>query len=400
MNRSYRLVSAIVVVLLITAGSASATLTRVRALGGGLSYVDDDAGATLWYTSLLDYPDRAVLDIGDVNLDHGGNGLGNSGGGIHLALDHPHERTCIGLYLQDTLPAEAPGGAITLLGAHRFGALALGFKAGFTSYFAGENSTETYGYGRGIYFHDYGLAGRWDASPSVSGDLAFDLVNVQGDAGEEDLWYLPYQQNWSTWGVRTRWFVRVSDEVVLVPLIDHRHDDRPAASVTIGAPADRHAYRNAFGVGFQVQTDEANLILISGEYRRIRERESRILGESTSWLFDRTDLTAHEVTARVGIESTVRPWLVLRGSLQYLRLQNERLSARGHTLPDVPDRWAQSRSIMVYTPVTIGVGLALAPFTADVTLNTRWRETYGAFPFTVTPAPAGTYTAITVGYLF
>ncbi len=400
MIRSDRLAIAALVVSLVLAGQASATLTRVRALGGGLSYLEDDANATLWYARLVDYPDRAVFDVGDIPIDAGGGGLANSGGGLHVGMSRTDPRTCLGVYVQDTLPADAPGGGITLLGAHRFGGLALGLKAGLTSYFNGENTTETYGAGQGLYYHDFGLGAAVDLSPRLQTDLAVDLVNVQGDAASQDLYALPYQQSWSTWGVRARAAMTVSDVVTLVPMISHRRDDRALFAPQLGSPADLHMFENIFGVGFRVRTDDANLIIVSGEYRRLHERQTRIVGAALAWDYDSADLSSNEVHARVGLESTVRPWLVVRAAMQYVRLQHDRLTTRGHTVPDEPDRWAESTSIQVLTPVTLGAGVALAPFTVDVTLNTRWREVYGVFPFGATPAPTGTYTVITVGYAF
>ena len=64
---------AILAAALVAAAPASATLTRARTLGGDLHYFEDDAGVTVWYGALLDYPDQAVLDLGDYDHDASGS---------------------------------------------------------------------------------------------------------------------------------------------------------------------------------------------------------------------------------------------------------------------------------------------------------------------------------------
>jgi hypothetical protein len=396
------LLLAVLAATLLAAGPASATLTRARTLGGDLNYFEDDAGVTAWYGALLDYPDQAVLDLGD--YDHDGEGAWNqrtsgTAGAFHAILD-AGGRWGVAAYLQEDLPAGAPGGGATLIGAHRLGRVDLALRAQFTSYFEGANSTEVDGFGQSLYFHGYGLGLRWDLSDRVYADLAGDLVNVQGDDTDQDLWSLPPQQTWSTWTARARCFVAVGEHSVLVPVLDHRQDDRQVVAEVIGAPADQHARLTAAGLGFNLLPDPDNLIVVSAEYRWGHERHERLRGDSTVWDYDASELEYNEVHARVGVESRVLPWLTLRGAISYLRLQQELLATRVETSAGEPDRWLEEKSIEVLTPVTLGFALHLGSFQADVLLNARRSETYGTVPFGPTPAADGTYTAITLGYSF
>jgi len=394
---------AAVVLFAALAAPASATLTRVRTLGDGASYLEDDSNALVWFASLVDYPDQAVLDLGDLDHDAPGSlnqSLTNSAGGFHARLDQAGRWGTVGLYVQEDLPAGAPGGAVTLLWARELGEVVLGLKGSFSSYFEGENSTETVGYGESLYFHVYGASARWDVNDGLYGDLAYEIVNVQGDAAEQGSYSLPPQQTWSTWGARTRWFVAASPTVVVVPVFDHRQDDRQVYAEIPAAPADQHAYRTAVGCGVNLLADPDNLVVVSAEYRWGRELYDRLVDQSTSWEYDHSDRHYEEIQARVGLESRVLPWLAVRGSLQYLRLQDELRKTRGHTLPEDPDRWAEDQSITILTPITLGVGLFAGPFQADLVLNARWGETYGTFPFTASPQERGTYTGITFGYRF
>ncbi len=393
---------ATLVAALLCAGQASATLTRARTLGGNLNYFEDDAGVIVWYAALLDYPNQAVFDLGD--YDHDGDGAWNqrttgTAGGFHAKLDQAGT-WAVGLYLQEDLPQDAPGGGATLLAAHQFGNVGLGLRGQFTSYFEGANSTETDGYGESLYFHSYGLGARWDVSDGVYGDIAGELVNVQGDAANQDLWTLPPQQAWSTWGARTRWFVATGETTVLVPVLDHRQDDRHVYAAILDAPADMHSRLTAAGLGLNLLPDPDNLVIVSGEYRWGHEQFDRQVGNSTSWEYDQSDLIYNEVHARVGVESRVLPWLTLRGALSYYRLQQEQLATRGETVPGEADRWLESKSIDVSTPVTLGFGFHFGSFQADLLLNARWTETYGTFPFGPTPETRGTYSALTLGYRF
>lgn len=176
--------------LLALAAPAFATMARLRALGDGASYLEDDANVLVWFASLVDYPDQVVLDLG--HYDHDAEGslnrrLGAAAGGLHARLDRARRWGTLGIYAQEELPGGAPGGAFTLLGARSFGRLALGCKAMFSTYYQGSNSTDFDGHGKGLYFHAYGLAARWDLGDGLYGDLAGEIVNTQGDAAEEDL---------------------------------------------------------------------------------------------------------------------------------------------------------------------------------------------------------------------
>jgi hypothetical protein len=394
---------ALTLAFLLAAADAHATLTRTGALGGGADYLEDDAAAMVWYAALLDYPDQAVLALGD--YDHDADGSWNrrtlgGGGALHAALGPGGDWATLGVYAQEDLPEGEPGGGIDLLAARRFGRLGLALRGGFTSYSRGANSTETDGSGESLYYHSYGVGARWDMSDDVYADLAGEIVNVQGDAAEEDLWRLPTQQTWSTWGLRTRWFVAAGENLAIVPLLDYRRDDRQAYDPTVAAPADRHAWRTTAGVGFDLLPDGDNLVVVSAEYRQGRQRHDRLPGSSTMWEYDAADLRYKEIHVRVGLESRVLAWLTLRGGLAYQRLQRELRAERGDTLPDQPDRWYEDKDIDVLVPVTLGLGLHLGAIHADVLLNGRHPATWGTFPFGPTSAEEGTFTSVTVGYDF
>ena len=407
---SLLIVLAAVALAAIAPPEAAATLARVRGLGDGAAYLEDDANVLTWFASLVDHPDRVVLDLGHLDHDRAGSlnrTLSGGGGGLHAQLDRAGHWGTLGLYVQETLPAGAPGGAITLLGARRFGKLAVGGKAMFSSHYEGSNATEIYGEGEGLYFHAFGLSTRWSVRPGLTGDIAAEIVNVQGDAGRQDLWYLPYQQAWTTWGARTRWFLALSEVATLVPAFDHRQDDRQALAALLDAPADRHARRTAAGLGMNLQPaghDQQpfgqTLVVISGELSWGRERNTRLPDSGFIYEYDRSDATYREVHARVGLETMVQPWLTIRGALQYYRLQNEVDAARGLTDEGRPVRWLEERRIQVLTPITLGVSLHAGPFQADLVLNARWTETYGTFPFGPVASARGTYTGVVLGYRF
>ncbi len=382
----------------VAATPAGATLARQRALGDGAAYVEDDANVLVWFASLVDYPDQLVLDFG--HLDHDARGFRGSGGGLHAQLDRAGRWGTAGLYVQERLPAGAPGGAVSLLGARAFGRLALGAKAMFSSHFEGSNATGSYGHGEGLYLHSFGLAARWDVRPGLYGDLAGEVVNVQYDGSEQDLWSLPYQQTWSTWGARARCFVGLNQSAALVPVLDHRRDERPAYAAVLAAPADLAARRTAAGLGLNLLPDADNLVIISGEYCWGHERHDRLAGMSWVYEYDRAAVEYNEIHARVGFESRVLPWLSLRGALQYWRLQHELVAERESVLGAEADRWFADRSIRVLAPVTLGVGLHAGALQADVVFNARWTETYGAFPFGPQAGQRGTYTGVVLGYRF
>ncbi len=404
MPRCQRLVTvAVALVLLATSIAAHASDPRVRALGDGADYFEDDTTPLSWFGALVDYPDQLLLDLGEYDHDGGGSlneRLLGGGGGAYLSLDEAGRWGVLGLYVQEDLPTGAPGGAITAMGARRFGPLSLGLRAMLTSHFDGENSTETWGHGESLYIHSYGTGARWDVSDRLYGDVALEIVNTKSDAAEEELWSLPASSVWTSWGARTRWFYALNEEVVLVPLADHRRDDRQVLSTGLEAPADQHAWQSSLGLGVNLLRDPDNLVLISGEWRWGTEEHERLRGQSTGWEYDASDLDYHEIHARVGMESRVLPWLTVRGSLQYLRLQREQAYLRGEVVQDDPDRWAEVRTIRVRTPITLGCALHAGAFQADVVFNGHWTQAPGTVPFSARPLDTGTYSGLSLRYHF
>lgn len=395
--------AAVLALLALAATAALAGAPRVRALGDASAYFEDDSAPLSWFGALVDYPDQLVLDLGE--YDHNGSGSLNQrllggGGGIHLRLDEAGRRGVLGIYVQEDLPADAPGGAITVMGARRFGRLSLGLRAMLTSHFDGENSNETWGRGESLYIHSFGLGGRWDAGDRLYGDLALEIANTTSDAADESLWSLPASSVWTGWGARTRWFWAVGEQAVLVPLLDHRRDDRPLLSEAIAAPADQEAQQSSLGLGLNLLPDPDNLMLVSGEWRWGTEEHRRLRGRSTGWDYDASEIDYHEIHVRVGLESRVLPWLSLRGSIQYLRLQQEQRLLRGDLVHDDPDRWAVSQVIDVNTPVTLGCALHAGAFQADLVFNGHWTQPPGTLPFGARPLDSGTYSGLSLRYLF
>lgn len=389
--------------VLAAAAPAGATLARLRALGDGSAYLEDDANVLAWFASLVDYPDQIVLDLGHLDHDAAGSlnrSLDGTAGSVHARLGRAGRWGTLGIQVQETLPAGAPGGAVTTLYARAFGKLALGGKAMFSSHFEGANSSASYGHGEALYFHLFGLAGRLDVADGLYGDLAGEIVNTQGDAGEQDLWQLPAGNTWTSWCARTRWFVGLNETTALVPACDHRQDDRKVYDATLAAPADRHARRTAVGCGLNLLPNADNLVVISGELAWGRDRRELLPDSAVLYELDRADLTYREVHARVGLETRVLPWLSVRGALQYWRLQHEERATRGRLWDGQPERWSETQAITVLTPVTLGVGLHAGPLQADLVLNARWVETCGTFPFGPQQVERGTYTGIVLGYRF
>jgi len=401
MNRCQRALFAILALSLAT--TTLATEPRMRALGDGDVYLEDDTGPLTWYGALVDYPDQLVLDFGE--YDHDGSGTFNermqgAGGGVNLRLDDRGHWGVLGLYVQEDLPADTPGGAITLLGARRFGRLSLGLRAMLTSHFDGENSTETWGVGESLYIHAYGAAGRWDHSDRLYGDVAWEIVNTKSDAAVEEQWSLPANSTWASWATRTRWFWSASETVVLVPAFDFRYDDRSIVSETVGAPVDLDAWQSSGGIGVNLLRDPDTLILISGEWRWGTEEHTRIPGSSTGWDYDTSDLDYHEIHARMGLETRVSPWLTLRGSVQYVRMQRELMYTRGEFSGGVAERWAEDTKIKVRAPITLGCSLHAGPFQADLVFNGQWSEAPGTIPFAPRPLETDTFSGLTLRYLF
>ncbi|MEZ4388100.1 MAG: hypothetical protein R3D98_11090 [Candidatus Krumholzibacteriia bacterium] len=369
MPRPTRLLLAAACLLL--AGPALASADRVRALGGVPDLVEDDSGVLRWYGAVVDYPDLGVLHLGD--WAHRRNGaargdLAGRGGGVHVQLDPDGRWGTAALHFGEDLPAPDPGGWIQAVWGRRFGSLSLALAFRATSW-SDASSTPTAALDGGSRFlHLLGLGARWDLTDRTYVDLAADAQESEVDfyrrggsvpLAEEDL------GGWDSFGVRGRVFHELSDNLVWVGRLAWFRDTRPITDPVIDDLVDFDADHFRGGFACHLLPDPDNLVIISGDYRRLEDTRRARHPFDAAW--ERGWRLWWRIDARVAVESRVLPWLTLRAAASYRRHVDEQ---------QYKYEWATDYTEIAYryqvrvdTPVTVGAGLHLGQFDCDVVVN-------------------------------
>lgn len=369
MPRPLRL--SLAVLLLLLALPALASSSRVRALGGVPDLIEDASGALRWYGALVDYPDLGTLHLGDWAHSRAGaarGDLASRGGGVHVQLDQGGRWGTVAMHFGEDLPAPDPGGWFQAMWGRRLGdvTVALAFRA---SSWSDATSTPTAALEGGSRFtHLLGLGVRWDVSDATYVDLAIDAMESEVDyyrrggdhpVAEEDL------GDWDSLGVRGRAFHQLTDKLVWVGRLAWFRDLRPITDDAFDDLVNLDARHFRGGFGFHLLTDPDNLVIISGDYRRLEDRRDARHPFIAAW----TDGWREwwRIDARVGVESRVLPWLTLRASASYRRHVNEQQYQ--YRWADDFAETAYDYDIRVDTPVTVGLGLHLGRFDCDVVVN-------------------------------
>jgi hypothetical protein len=380
---------------------AFATTSRLRSLGGQADYLEDDANVLRWYGSLVDYPQRAVLELGSWSHDAGGSLPGrvtNQGGGLHAQFD-PDQTWGVGaVYFGEDLPAPDGGGWINLLAARRFGKVAVGgsFRA---SSFSDAASNHVSGWldGSSNFVHDFGLGIRWDLSDGLYLDLAGNRKHVSIDYYDSEH-FIAYDgaHGWDSFGLRGRLFHGLTDQVAAVYRLDWVRDVRLLVDPDLADLAKQDADNLAAGVGLNYLPDPDNLLVLSVDYRRLEDiRRAR---NPFYAAFERSVRDWWRLDVRCGLESRLLPWLTLRAAASYRRTVDE--ATLTYRWSEDFLEWEYDYRITVETPVVLGLGLHFGPFDADLVFNDTTPFGLG---YLLTGGQDGQdtgFSSITLGYRF
>jgi hypothetical protein len=380
---------------------AGATTARLRSLGGQGDYLEDDANVLRWYGSLVDYPGRAVLELG--TWDHEAPGplsdrIGGRGGGLHARFDRAGRWGTGAVYFGEDLPAPDLGGWIQLLWARRLGPLAVGASFRGSSYSeAGRTTGSDALDGQSAFTHGLGLGVRWDLADGLYADLAADLRHVdvdylRGSTGPT----VSGVGGWDGLGARARLFQELKRELALVYRAEWLRDRRPLVDAIMADLVDLDLDVLRGGVGCLYLPDADNLLIVSVDYHRIDEtRRARhpffadfTHGERAWWRLD----------VRCGLEARLLPWLTARAAAGYRRTVDE--AQLVHDWSDGFQERVYGYAVRVRTPVVLGLGLHAGPFDADLVLNDTapWGLDH-AGPV-ADDDRAGGFSAITLAYRF
>jgi hypothetical protein len=387
----------VICVGLLSVSPAAATSARVLALGGDGAYLEDATGVLRWYGSLGDYPDLATLELADLTDDGDapGNfhGLPGHGGGAHFRLDDAGSWGTAAFYVEDDLPGDMPGGAFTALWSRRCGPVEAGIGARMTTFGEGLVASAAGDRGESRYDHDYGLGLRYHRGRRLTVDLAGEVINHRTESVDAVHHLLP-RDDWSSFGARVRAFLGLSTTVTIVPLVDHLTDRTATYAPAIGGPADLDAALTSYGLALHLQRDDANLVLLSAEYRCGHEDHDLLVDETidADWTVSRRSFS--QIRGRLGVESRVLPWLRVRAAMQYVRYDEE---IRRHGYFSGHEDLDHEG---VVTPVSVGLGVQWRSFTVDVLYNDSAPVNPGLLGGGLQANGRDGFTALSVGYAF
>lgn len=390
-------------VLLLAAADAAATTARQRSLGGLGDFFEDDANVRRWYGSLVDYPQRAVLELGDWDLDAGGSisrRLSRQGGGLHAQFDAEQRWGVAAVYFGEDLPLPDGGGWVNLLYARRFGDVSVGgsfYASSFSD--AGSTHVGTWLEGRSNFVHELGLGARWDLARHTYLDVAAYRRHVEVDyfaRVDSVVILMPNVHGWDSFGARARVFHGLTEQLAAVGRIDYVRDLRFLVDPDLNDLARQDADNLALGAGLNYLPDPDNLIVVSLDYRRVDDvRRARNPFYAT---FQHRQGDWWRLDGRCGLESRVLPWLTVRAAVSYRRTVDE--FTLTYRWSDEFLEWRYDYRVHVSTPVVLGLGVHLGAFDADLVLNDT--APFGpGFPPTTAPLDGGSrYSAVTLGYRF
>jgi len=316
--------------LCLLAPTAWATSARVNALGGGGEFFEDDYNVQRWYGSLVDYPDRFVLDSGHFNIidgyhDQDGHRLSGPSGSLTLGLDRwrlPGVFSAALYAMGDDVDSGGlyRDGMRTTL-ALLYGVQIKGVNATATYRRGTDNDSDTDDTGTWTWERsrtDFGLGLRFDLTDGAYLDLAAELRQAEENIQLETLppTNNPRARSWfDSYNLRARAFVRLSESSSLVPVMEYIRDDQPTffRSEAWRSAIDGRAFK--LGAGLNHYPDPDHLVLFSADYIHGKVEDHLYAAGSSDNLMTLRDWDALRV--RLALESVFLSWITLRSGLTY-----------------------------------------------------------------------------------
>lgn len=381
--------------------------TRLAALGGNADYVLDERAALRWYASGPEYAGRAVLELGRLDLDDGDEAwsdrISGTAAGFHVApgkgwgtfLAYFHSRAEQSAPSQ--VDADYPGGSVNLGWGKQWGRWGVG--AGFrgTSYADVHESAGQPPSGREEYRHDYGLGVVADVGRGVDVEIAGELREVISYA------YDPTRglngtnaDNLNSYGVRLRARIPAGETTEIVPLVDYSRARHPVYSDEMNDRANLDGWLLRAGAGLRTVPRPDALFIFSGEFRDGRYDLDGVGADDAVWSATRYDWWS--ILLRLGLESRVLPWLTVRASLQYHRVEES--EAKLGTEGQAPYDYEVAARVHVKAPLGVGLAVHAAGLRIDLSYNDHAPLSLGHVPNAATPREEARYLSLGMVYGF
>ncbi len=343
--------------------TAQATISRVNSLGGNGDFFEDDSNVLRWYGSLVDYPNQAVLESGNFNIQDGywqtpASKLSGPGFGVHYALGQSGQYGNLALFYRDhnddrnfSMISEELRNNVQLIYALNLGPLTAAAFWGHGSRDLNIANTE-FEYSA----NNVGLGARLDLNENVYLDLAWEsqFTSLQNSSFPET----DEPESESNYNLRGRAFIALGDHTALVPMAEILHEDRLHPFIS---PINLENRLTRLGCGLNYYPDTDHLLILSTEYVDGRQRTIY-----TNYYFEKNYSTW---TCQAGFESRMLSWLTARGSVSgTLDHQFEDVFFDGDQLNELPPPSDPTMR------VNLGFSLHLGPGDLDMNFGEQYPE--------------------------
>lgn len=402
------LAAAALITAALAAAPAAATTARLAALGGNADYVADERAVLRWYAAGVDHHGVAVFQLG--RFDTGGGGrpwserIAAQAGGVHARLGRDGRfGTAAAWFHTDAVQAAPsgvhaayPGGSFSLAWARTWGAwdLGLGFRGTTSGKYEFDQDSAVAG--REDYRHDWGLGARRRLGEGLVLEVAGEVRNVMFGLRDDDRRIRAEDSGSRSYGLRARLRWAVSPEVALVPLVDYARDIHAVYSPALGDVAAEDAWQLRAGLGCTVARPGGDRLVFSAEYLDAHEDQDGL--GSLYRDYDRLRRRWWAVHVRAAAESAVLPWLTVRASLQYRRVDDER--SLTWLDPVNPTRYGHDLHLGVDTPLGLGLTAAAGRFRLDAAYNDRAPLSLATVPDADAPREAANFATVSLRYLY
>ncbi|MBM4130844.1 hypothetical protein FJ250_07420 [bacterium] len=388
----------------LAAGDAAAGTARRLALAADTGWLSDADETRLWYASLVEHPDQAYFEFGDVLAGGGAvvpdQGLLGHGGGARFGLGGDARWGRAAIEFEDDRERGQSDGAVGVGWARRFGRLAVGVGGRFTTFGGSEGGSHTGYRSESQYFHRYGMGLRSSPRDGLTVECAGELVSSQAESGGA-LHALDYESSWRSFGLRARAEIRLTPRLVVVPLLERRRDLHAEFAAELGGPADVDDRLTRAGLAVRTSPRTGLALVVGGEYRVGSASRRARTDDGVDFTWTATSRDFYHLRGSVAAEARIRPWLTLRVSAVYLRTDDDQErrhdAATGATeLPPLELR----RGTSVATPLAVGVGLWHEGWTLDLAWVDRAPLSDGLTAFGPLTGGADGYSALSVALDF
>jgi len=380
--------------------SAYGSSSRILSLGGAGDYFADSFHATRWYGCLPEYPNLAILELGQwVSTDDGAaepGSLQRRGAGVHFRLDAGQRWGSAAVYLSEVVEAGQVPGSFLALWARSFGPVQVGFFSNWTF-----RESERYAEFAGDQVRQLaedltlGIGLRSDLGERLYCDLAADITGSRREFG-----YAPPREysisgtSRKSFDLRIRFFAGLGDRAALIPLCQYTRVDRLADGDEFALAVLRDHYETRVGLGLNLFPDADNLLVASYEVQFGQDNRNAVPGTVGPFGGQRISYTVQEL--RLGVESRLLSWLSLRGGCMQHIPEREVTTNSDFLAPG--NETVKDRSLDLN--LNLGLGIFFGSFTTDLVFSDETPYTFGHFLTGAGGARETNFSSITMSYRF